>query len=319
MGALFSIISLKALGFLRRLRAGFRRGNVERVRELLDADEANTRVAPQLIQLLHPWAVEAFQDTSGLFKLLYRRVGNWPAEESADTKLREIARAHGLTDEDLVRRLNAGKATEIDGAEAAYARLWVFRVVKMLVMNIQRNWAWAASDLLRLRTTSALGYLRLQAESVGLIHLCFEDPEIAERWSQIRSKQDGYQFFRDTQTRIKTVLVRFDLNNTYDIASGTSQHVRMASLVRGLRGGQPSLPDQDFNRDDPYSFHLAVAYFHRIQGRVLQAVATLLPDIRDDEWNTQEAQFLRNAAELWAMLESRYALQIRAGGDVAEP
>ena len=319
MRMLFSIVWLKASGFLWRLRAAFRRGNVERVRQLLDADEANTRVAPQLMQLLHPWAVEAFQDTSGLFKHLYRRVGNWPAEESENTRLREMARAHGLTDEELVTRLNAGEAAEIDGAEAAYARLWAFRVVKMLVMNLQRNWAWAASDLFRLRTTSALGYLRLQTESVGLIHLCFEDPGIAERWSQIRTKQDGQQFFRETQARIKAVLVRFDLNNTYDIASGTSQHVRMASLVRGLRGQQPSLPDQDFDRDDPYSFHLAVAYFHRIQGRVLQAVAALLPDVRDDEWNSQEAQFLQNAAELWATLESRYTRQIRAGADVAEP
>ena len=291
---------------------------MERIRQLLDADEANTRVAPQLMQLLHPWAVEAFQDTSGLFKYLYRRVGNWPARELEEIRLREIARAHGLTDEELVRRLNAGQAATIDGAEAVFARFWAFCVVKMLVMNLQRNWAWAASDLFRLRTTSALGYLRLQTESVGLIQLCLEDPGIAERWSQIRTKQDGQRFFRETQERIKAALVRFDLNNTYDLASGTSQHVRMASLVRGLRV-QSSLPDQDFDPADPYSFHLAVAYFHRIQGRVLQAVAALLPDVRDNEWKSQEAKFLRNAGELWATLESRYAAHISAGADAAEP
>jgi hypothetical protein len=293
--------------------------NVARVHELLDADEANTRVAPQLMQLLHPWAVEAFQDTSDLFNLLYRRIGNWPAEKSEDAKLREMAQTYGLADKEFVKRLNAGEATEIEGAEAAYARLLTFRVVKILVMNVQRNWAWAASDLFRLRTTSALGYLRLQTESVGLIHLCFEDPGIAKRWLQIRTKQDGQQFFHETQVRIKAVLVRFNLNNTYDFASGTSQHVRMASIVRGLRGGQMSLPDQDFNHDDPCSFYLAVAYFHRIQGRVLQAVATLLPDVRDDEWNTKESIFLRNTAELGAMLESRYARQIRTVADAAVP
>ncbi len=74
-------------------------GNVNGVRELLEADEANTRVAPKLMLLLHPWAVAAFQDTSDLFKLLYRRVGNWPAEAAVDANLPEMAEAHGHSGE----------------------------------------------------------------------------------------------------------------------------------------------------------------------------------------------------------------------------
>ena len=47
---------------------------------------------------------------------------------------------------------------------------------------------------------------------------------------------------------------RYDLNNTYDIASGSSQHVRMAGLVRSMmsnKPGQLSLSDQELNIDAP--------------------------------------------------------------------
>jgi hypothetical protein len=57
-----------------------------RVEQFLAADENNTRVSPDLMRLLHPWAFDAFEDTAGMFRILYKAVGNWEAEHAEDKK-----------------------------------------------------------------------------------------------------------------------------------------------------------------------------------------------------------------------------------------
>ncbi len=254
-----------------------------RIEQLLAADEANTRVSPQLMAVLDPWTVQAFEDTATLYRLLYRRLGNWDVENTEDRRVRDIARANGLTDQQLVERLNSGQASDIEGAEAAYARLWTLRVVKMVVLTCQRYWAWGAAELFRLRITSAQGYLRLEAESLALVALFLRDDALADRWSHIFTSHEGQSFFRDTQPQVKEILKRYSSD------------------------GELGLPDQDFNKDDSYGFHLAVAHFHRIQARILPGLAAVLPGVRDDEWNTHEAAFVKRAAELWRVLGSRHS------------
>ena len=246
-----------------------------------------------------------------MFSLLIRKLGSWPAEEAADLALRGIARAAGVTDEDLVKRLQAGEAGAPAGAEAAYARLWTLRVCKLVVLACQRYWAWGATDLFRLRITSTIGYLRLEAECVGLLKLFENDDPLAERWSRIKTQDEGTAFFRETQPRLKTVLRTFDLDTAYNIASNSAQHVRMAGIVRGLSSGdgELALPDQDFDSDDPYSYHLAVAHYHRIQARILRALGGVLPDVADDNWRSEIKRFSENSDSMWAALEQRYAGQ----------
>lgn len=290
-----------------------------RIQELLAADEANTRVTPELMKALHPWAVTAFDDTSSLYRLLYRALGDWPAEHAVDRDLHQMAEANQLSDDRLIELLKTGQANHIEGAAAAWQRLWMLKMVKYPVMACQRYWSYGAAELFRLRHTAALGYLRLEAESMALAVLFFEDDALAERWAHL-TKADAKKFFSETQPRVKAVLKRYDLNNTYDIASGSSQHVRMAGLVRSMmsnKPGQLSLPDQEFNVDDPYTFHLGIAHFHRIQTRILCALGSVIPDVRNDEWVKQEKAFVENAAGLWQTLERRYAKEVQeqASGD----
>lgn len=290
-----------------------------RIQELLAADEANTRVTPDLIRALDQWALGAFDDAASLFRLLYRVLGDWPTERALDPKLHQMAERHGLSDEQLIELLKAGQATHVEGATEAWAKMWTFRLAKYPVMACQRYWSYGATELFRLRHTATLGYLRLEAESMALVLLFLQDDALAHRWADL-TKENAHQFFRDTQPRVKAVLKQFDLNNTYDIASGSFQHVRMAGLVRSMmnsKPGQLSLPDQEFNIDDPYSFQLGVAHFHRVQSRIFAGLGSAIPDARTDEWINQEAAFANNAAALWKVLEQRYAknIQEQASGD----
>jgi hypothetical protein len=282
-----------------------------RIQQLLAADEANTRASPKLMALLHPWALAAFDDAASLYRPLYRELGDWKTEHDVDRRLHQLAQENGLSDQGLIERLKAGQAHDIEGADAAWMRLWTLRLVKFTVMACQRYWSWGSLELFRLRQTAALGYLRLEAESMALVVLFLEDDALADRWANI-TKAEAKKFFSETQPRVKKVLAKYDLNNTYDIASGSSQHVRMAGLVRALssKPGELSLRDQEFSPDDPYSFHLGVAHFHRIHARILPALGSVLPEVRTDEWVKQEAAFVQQAAELWKILETRYAREI---------
>jgi hypothetical protein len=283
-----------------------------RIEKLLETDERNTRVTPKLMALLHPWAVEAFEDTATLYRLLYRAVGDWEAEHAVERRLQELAQQHALTNDQLIERLKAGKAGDISGAEALWTRLWTLKLVKFMVMACQRYWSYGAAELFRLRHTAALGYLRLEVEAMAFVELFLNDDALAARWSEIRTKKDGRDFFNGAQQRLKETLAKYYLANIYDMASGSAQHVRMASLVRALtsKPGELGLKDQEFDPDDPYSFHLGVAHFHRIQARIIPALGAVLPNVRTDEWAKQELAFVHHAAQLWAILETRYGNQI---------
>jgi hypothetical protein len=189
----------------------------------------------------------------------------------------------------------------------------------MLVLACQRYWAWAATDLVRLRLSTATGYLRLQAELVGLVGLFLAEPQIAERWFNIRDKKSGRQFFKDTQSKVREMLKEFGLDGVYEIASAGSQHVRLAGLVRSIQssGGDLRLPDQDVDPESPFNFHLTIAHFHKTQGRIIAAFAKLLPDVADEDWTKLWNSFATRINELWAALEKTYVDEMAESGGEA--
>jgi hypothetical protein len=282
---------------------------------MVEADEANTKAAPVLMANLHPLAVQLFDDAEDLFRYLYKALENWKAETAINEQLETIADAHGLSTQELAGRLQQGTAADIPEAQDLFKRLWTLRVVRMIVAACQRYWAWGSLDLFRLRITAAHGNLRLEAEAMALIVLFMGDDDLAEQWSRLYGDKEGYKFFKKTQPAVKTILAKYDLGRTYGIASGAAQHVRMASIVRALStsDGVITLPDQDFDKADSYSFHLAIAHFHRIQQRILSALgATLLAG--DETWTAMDGSFAKRAGDLWAVLEKRYAKEIHEPG-----
>jgi hypothetical protein len=285
-----------------------------RIRRLLDADETNSRIAPKLMANLHPWAVDAFDDTAAIFGSLYDALGDWEALHRMQQQLHELAERNGLNDDELTDRLDADQASDIEGVEALWQELFAKGMVQFVVMACQRYWSWGAAELFRFRHTVALGYLRLEVEAFALIVLFLENHSRARQWFELRTDADGQRFFRETQGRVKAILRQYKLMGVYDMASGSAQHVRMAGFIRSLRlhrPGEISLPDQELDRDDPYSFHLVIGHFHRVQARVLPALFSVLPDIRTPELMRLQSAYVRHAAELWTLLGRRYARRKR--------
>jgi hypothetical protein len=287
---------------------------------LLEVDGSNADASVDLMNEFDPAMSELFEQTATMFKAFIERVGKWSAEEIEDGKLSAIASRLGLTNQQLIDRLIADPRSQPEEAQTAWARLGALRAIKMLILACQRYWAWAATDLARLRLSTATGYLRLQAELVGLVRLFLAEPLIADRWFNIRDKKSGRQFFNDTQSKVRETLKEFDLDGIYEIASAGSQHVRLAGMVRSVQssGGDLRLPDQDVDPESPFNLHLTIAHFHKTQGRIIGALAKLLPDIADKDWTKLWNPFATRINELWAALEKTYAEDMAESGGEPE-
>ena len=212
------------------------------------------------------------------------------------------------------RFVSRSDTTIREDARESFLRLRVLRIVELLILAAERYWVCGAADLHRLRVTSAGAYLRLEVEACALAVLSLRDAELAVRWHSLPPGSEGKRFFRETQGAVLDVLDAFDLRGVYDIASGGSQHVRMASLVRSMPdSGEIRLRDQEFDVNDPYSFHNPLAYFHRIQSRVLFAFGRALSLGEDPEWNAAMLRFEKQTNLIWNTLEARYSKEIAAG------
>jgi hypothetical protein len=166
-----------------------------RIQKLLEVDGNNADTSVDVMNALDPAMSELFEETEGMFQAIIDRLGKWSVEETEDRKLSAIAHRLGLTNQQLIDRLRTDPCSQPDDAQGAWARLAAFRAIKMLVLACQRYWAWAATDLARLRLSTAIGYLRLQTEIVGLVTLFQTEPQVAQRWFNIRNRSNGRGFF----------------------------------------------------------------------------------------------------------------------------
>ncbi len=286
-----------------------------RIGRLLATDAANVKHTPAMMADLSPWVVQAFEETADLFRRIIERLEDWPEENVDQAAFVANATALGLTPEDAFERL---KKSALDASlvnlEPIWMRLGAYDAVRYLVLACQRYWAWAASDLFRLRLTPAVSYLRLEAESVGLCKVILEKPRLGRKWLSIRSDAEGQRFFGETKKGVRAACEMLQLQDVYEISSGSGQHVRFASIARALRvsHGGLSLPDQEFDSADPFSFHLAVAHFHRTQERVVAGLATTIPGGMAPDWVEPFRQFAQRVNELWRVLAARYPTEIKA-------
>ena len=285
---------------------------VSRIERVLAADDANSKISPKLIAQLHPAAAAHFELTDDMFRLLLEKVDS--RQDAEDSTLAAMASEMGLTEDALVVRLSTRDVMVPEDAREAFQRLRALRVVRLLVLAVERYWVFGATDFHRLRVASAGGYLRLEAEASAFVTLFLRNPALAIRWQSLGTRDEGKRFFRETQGDVLKVLEAVNLRSTYDISSGGSQHVRMASLVRSMPdSGESRLRGQEFDVDDPYSFHLALAYFHRTQSRVLFALGQALSLGEDREWNAAMLKFEEQTNVIWNALEARYRGEIAAG------
>jgi hypothetical protein len=160
--------------------------------------------------------------------------------------------------------------------------------------------------------TSAIGYVRLQAESVALVHLLLHDPTQADAWYQAGLSGDGRAFYRSTQSRLMQYMKELHLDGAYDWGSEHALHVRIFPVLRAHvvehRPGSRAflwLRDHEFDREAPKPFLEAFVRILAAQAHVLKGLRLGRP-----EMNTQSVadmlggyaqNVLRLSEKLYAM------------------
>src|SRR5262249_27179543 len=114
------------------------------------------------------------------------------------------------------------------GVEAKLFRSFLFA-------RLGNLYAAAVADLLRMRLTAPLGYVRLLCESIALLKLMAEDASILQQWVNIQSDQDGKTFFQKYQKQVRHVLSAYNLAEAYNQASGSAVHCRFIGVARGYQ------------------------------------------------------------------------------------
>lgn len=291
---------------------------------LLEVDGMNADMTAGMFGKFDPALVRSYDDAVGLYDALAVAFSQ-SASDDADI---EIFNAVGvklgcMSGEDFQSILDAPPPQNPDAAQAvaraqlAQHRVWARRARGILLSFLFRKFMYAATDVRRLRIVEALGHLRPQAEAAGLMKVMLEAPEVAKEWFSLRTDQEGRRFFRAYQSRIEDLMRESQLIGAWNAASGSAQHVRLASVARALQfaesregtriAHQVKLDLQDMDNDAPEEVILNAIYVFEVQARLYQVLGALLPEVgaREGVW-AQRGAFRRQVTALWARLERSY-------------
>jgi hypothetical protein len=278
------------------------------IAHLLETDEINAKqTSTTLLRELDTDAPDVFEHVELLFKAFAEVAGE--GDEPLIDQLRAIAIELGLSDQGLHARLESDDShPRVVLARRLFRIAWARQASRIVFSLCWRQFRWGATDLRRLRVVAAYGYLRQQAESVALLQLFEEDPEIAAQWMSLDTSESGRQFFRATQSALKDRMRRLELDRPYEVGSSVALHVRYASSVRGRWNirGYGGLKDQDVDPDDLYSYHLALTHFAQTEHTVLKALSGGFPECDTASWRAKLNEFGQRVAAIRRRLELKY-------------
>lgn len=282
--------------------------------ELIQADAENISNSRKAFTDFDPELSAALDTAAEMFKTFSRcMIG--ALDDSVDlATFADCAKELGIDGDTLLSRIRSETRDPVlDRARTALLSGLARRARGIVFLLLQRQFMWAATDLLRMRLTAAIGYGRQEAESLALLFLMRDDPSIANRWLKLATDSEGRQFYQEFQGRIRTEIERLDLSGAYEQGSGASLHVRFASAVRGLsldrKPNEIWLGYQEVRQDDPFSYFLEVLYFLRTQERVFRALGDAFPEVSDPIWAERVRIFTRTIESLWERLEKVFPQQ----------
>jgi hypothetical protein len=188
----------------------------------------------------------------------------------------------------------------LEAAYGAYSELFIAldsaslhaqrdREIALVAQICARQFKWGATDLLRGRSTAVLGYGRLQAESVGLVHLFLQQPAAAQEWFAATSHDLGKAFYRKHQTKLVDLMRDHPgLEQAYKRGSGEALHVRVWVILRGHEIKPSTMPGierftvggNDIRAKDPFPFLETAGWFFGLQAAVVNGLRKGFPEIQ---------------------------------------
>jgi hypothetical protein len=207
-----------------------------------------------------------------------------------DAATRELDPSGTLGAEHLVqleRSTDPIKAAHHDALRFHMLRSGMRRQRMLLLTHVGQLFVSGATDMLRLRLTSALGHMRLQIEGAWLVDLFRREPERGYEWYLIKGDKEGRRFFRETNKDCIEFATRHRLDRMWGHASAGAHHVRFEAVERKLprpfpemvSSGQLLMSYQE-HLHDPLAFLETVLEMLHTQRLILDAYAEAVPEVQ---------------------------------------
>ena len=188
--------------------------------------------------------------------------------------------------------LEPGRSGDTSASAQKSLRIAIAVVARALLTNrLQRDFLFGMTDLLRLRETPAIGYVRLQCETAALIGLMHREPAIAPEWMAASTPAAGRTFFKKRGDQIRDEVKALGFDDFYDEGSNTALHSRIGGVARGYligaktrEPGEVRLCYQEL--DSPAVMVFALLRFLGFHVRLLRLVERLYPELDADRLNS---------------------------------
>jgi hypothetical protein len=287
------------------------------IEKLIETDAENISHSRRILAGFDPELSLALETAAGMFTTFSRCIEGATEEYKDLSTFKQCCNEMGVEEEKLIEIIESKSRDNpiLDRARSAWFSIYGRRVRGIIFLLLQRQFMWAVTDLLRMRITPAIGYTRLEAESLALLLIMKKDPSVANRWMSLTSDKEGKAFYKEFQGQIIKELKNISLDVTYEMGSGASLHVRFASAIRNLSfknkpgkseiwlGYQELKPGNGFNR---FQYFLQVLSFLRTQERIFRTLADAFPEVSDPIWFTRVDVFARTVDVLWQKLEKTF-------------
>jgi len=282
---------------------------MNRIDDLLKADINNAAKTKQLFYEFDPLLLEAFDDVTKLFENLFQSFGSGATDDQDQAEISQLAEEVKVS-ENCLKEINNRSLSR--------------RARGILLLNAYRSFMYAAVDIRRLRSISALGQLCVEIESIALISIFQAANDIAEEWFNSKSDEEGRAFFLKTKKMVIEFCKKNDLLTEWNLASKGSHHARFAGMVEGLRIenfskeghyiNNYSTSLQDVDPDHPERLIVRALYILRAQTKIFSALKLSLPETFELFFRATNISLYNSKIEkLFKNFEKKYPNYIQTG------
>jgi hypothetical protein len=290
--------------------------NAYKIERLADCDNKNIAESKRALLAFHADSLTATDECATLLEHIGRLFGEASGYDKYNQQLNDWLKGQsGGRAEQIVKLLEqakligqmAGQDPVADAQDALYKANSVIARLYLL-LRLERDFLFGLSDLLRLRSTSMFGYLRLQTETVAILTLSAADSAMAVDWLNTASLKEGKEFYKDHHGKIINKLRELGLHRYYQDASNTSLHSRVGGVAPGIIIGgktaqrQVRLTYQEL--DDPVILFLWFCVYLKAHKEMIDKLPQSVPEV--DFSKIDICRFGTMVESLWATLLPLY-------------
>ena len=183
-----------------------------------------------------------------------------------------------------------------------------------LSLRLGRDFLFGTTDLLRLRITPALGYLRLQSETIAILRLLYEKPQMSEEWLASAYPDGGKPFYDKWHREILKRIRDFGLHPDYLFGTNMALHSRASGLSMGIMVGasEKEIPGQTRfayqEADDPGTLFFWFGMFLRFHQKLLLHLKDIFPELDSSAIDSSGLpEFLRLEQTVWTKVREKHS------------